>query len=119
MKWQYVENNADIHELMNFYNCFHDSCIKELKYISGSYVTEEKMEKMLEVLERELKGVETELEEEVVYDVVNNIIEDRYEKHNVHERMSDKFLGGLTKKTIKGQGNERLLLMWHELSNKF
>lgn len=38
MNYKYIENDDDIKELMNHFNFFHDSCIKEIKYESGSYV---------------------------------------------------------------------------------
>lgn len=37
--WHDVSNNDEIKAFMNEVNCFHDSCIKEIKYISGAYVS--------------------------------------------------------------------------------
>ncbi|RDU25249.1 hypothetical protein [Anaerosacchariphilus polymeriproducens] len=36
-----IKNEQDIMELMQEFNWFHDSCIKELKYLSGGYVNED------------------------------------------------------------------------------
>ena len=33
-----IKDNKDIEELMDSFGWFHDSCIKELEYYSGSYV---------------------------------------------------------------------------------
>lgn len=36
--WNEIQTNKDIELLMFKYNKFHDSCLKELNYISGAYV---------------------------------------------------------------------------------
>ena len=36
--WNELLNQIDINGLMNTFGGFHDSCIKELKYISGAFV---------------------------------------------------------------------------------
>jgi hypothetical protein len=36
-----LKNNKDIEKLMQKFNWFHDSCIKELQYYSGGYVGED------------------------------------------------------------------------------
>lgn len=36
--WHRIETDKDISELMSETNWFHDSCLKELHYISGAYV---------------------------------------------------------------------------------
>lgn len=38
MNFKSINSQKDIKQLMEKFNCFHDSCIKELKYYSGSYV---------------------------------------------------------------------------------
>lgn len=38
MDYYKVITNDDIKYLMNEFNFFHDSCMKEVKYVSGSYV---------------------------------------------------------------------------------
>ena len=38
--WNNLITNKDIFNLMEQFGSFHDSCIKELKYISGAYVDE-------------------------------------------------------------------------------
>lgn len=40
--WNYIETQADIDSLMNEYKGFHDSILKELSYVSGEYVDNEK-----------------------------------------------------------------------------
>ena len=40
-EWTQIENQQDIDNLMDAFDCFHDSCLKELKYISGMYVEKE------------------------------------------------------------------------------
>ncbi len=39
--WNEIIDNNDITKFMNNFYCFHDSCIKELKYLSGAYVDED------------------------------------------------------------------------------
>lgn len=39
--WKDIKTNEDIKEFMDSVYCFHDSCIKELHYISGAYVGED------------------------------------------------------------------------------
>ena len=41
MKYTEIKSNDDINNFMNMYNCFHDSCIKEIHYISGAYVSDD------------------------------------------------------------------------------
>ena len=41
MEWNYIKTNEDIEKLMKTFGGFHDSCIKEISYISGAYVNEE------------------------------------------------------------------------------
>lgn len=41
MEFKEIKNEEDIMGLMQEFNWFHDSCIKELKYISGGYVDED------------------------------------------------------------------------------
>ncbi len=36
--WNPINNNEDLKEFMNKMYSFHDSCIKEIKYLSGAYV---------------------------------------------------------------------------------
>ena len=36
--WNKLETNEDISNLMEMFGGFHDSCIKELKYLSGAFV---------------------------------------------------------------------------------
>ena len=38
MNWKVIKDENDIKYLMDFFDEFHDSCIKEIKYISGAYV---------------------------------------------------------------------------------
>ena len=40
MQFNVIKTQADIDILMEKFNRFHDSCIRELKYYSGSYVEE-------------------------------------------------------------------------------
>ena len=42
MKYEIIKDNNDIKHFMSKFNYFHDSCIKEMKYVSGSYVDEER-----------------------------------------------------------------------------
>lgn len=41
MEWNYIKTNEDIEKLMKTFGGFHDSCIKEISYISGAYVNED------------------------------------------------------------------------------
>lgn len=36
-----IDGSSDIKELMDMVCYFHDSCIKEMKYISGAYITDD------------------------------------------------------------------------------
>lgn len=38
--WNEINNENDLNDFLNMLYFFHDSCIKELKYISGAYVNE-------------------------------------------------------------------------------
>ena len=38
--WNEIANEIDLNSFMNTVYKFHDSCLKELKYISGAYVNE-------------------------------------------------------------------------------
>lgn len=40
MNWNELNTQDDINTLLETFGYFHDGCIKELKYISGKYVTE-------------------------------------------------------------------------------
>lgn len=42
MSYKMLTTQEDIKDFMNNFNYFHDSCIKEIKYISGGFVGEEK-----------------------------------------------------------------------------
>jgi len=39
--WREIKTKEDIDALMNTFGAFHDSCLKELVYISGSYVNDD------------------------------------------------------------------------------
>ena len=39
--WNKIENNKDVESFMKKMQYFHDCCVKEMKYVSGSYVDEE------------------------------------------------------------------------------
>jgi len=41
-EWHSVNTNKDINNLLEFYHGFHDSCIKEIRYISGAGVNADK-----------------------------------------------------------------------------
>ena len=41
MSWRTIKDQADINYLMEAFGYFHDSCLKEMKYTSGTYVDEE------------------------------------------------------------------------------
>jgi len=38
--WNEINNDKDLNSFMDMHYGFHDSCVKELKYISGAYVDE-------------------------------------------------------------------------------
>ncbi len=38
--WKEIVDNNDLLEFLKRVCCFHDSCIKEIKYVSGAYVDE-------------------------------------------------------------------------------
>ncbi|OHE40381.1 MAG: hypothetical protein A2Y16_04425 [Tenericutes bacterium GWF2_57_13] len=37
-KWTYADTQEELLQLVNIFGGFHDACIKEMKYLSGSYV---------------------------------------------------------------------------------
>lgn len=39
--WNYIRDEKDVVYLFDLYGNFHDSCIKEFKYISGAFVSED------------------------------------------------------------------------------
>lgn len=39
--WNEINNENDLQDFMNKVECFHDSCIKEMKYLSGAYVDDD------------------------------------------------------------------------------
>ncbi len=39
--WHIISNDSDLASFMNIVYSFHDSCIKEMKYLSGAYVNDE------------------------------------------------------------------------------
>lgn len=41
--WNEIANEKDLNSFMDTVDGFHDSCLKELKYISGAYVNEKLM----------------------------------------------------------------------------
>jgi len=45
MEFNKINTQEDIQELMNKFGFFHDSCIKEIKYISGGYVSKKVSDK--------------------------------------------------------------------------
>lgn len=42
MSWHEIHSKKDIDKLMEFYGEFHDSCIKEIRYVSGAFVDEDR-----------------------------------------------------------------------------
>jgi len=38
--WNEINNDEDLKHFMDIHYAFHDSCVKELRYISGAYVDE-------------------------------------------------------------------------------
>ena len=41
--WNEINNDRDLNYFMDIHYAFHDSCIKEMKYISGAYANEKGM----------------------------------------------------------------------------
>lgn len=41
MEWKKIMTESDINEFMNLFDNFHDSCIKEISYSSGTYVDDD------------------------------------------------------------------------------
>ncbi|TYB31115.1 MAG: hypothetical protein FXF47_05615 [Candidatus Mcinerneyibacterium aminivorans] len=75
-------------------------------------IPENVLKSILDNLENGLKKIETELDEETVYLVINNIIKGKFEYKNAYVHMPADELLRLTKKIIKGSGNKRLLPRW-------
>ena len=40
--WNEINDEIDIKEFMDRFSCFHDSCIKEIKYVSGAYINNQR-----------------------------------------------------------------------------
>ena len=36
--WREIKNKSELQQFMDSVNCFHDGCVKEMKYLSGAYV---------------------------------------------------------------------------------
>ncbi len=75
-------------------------------------IPENVLNSILDNLERGLKNIETELDEETVYLVINNVIRGKYEYKNAYVHMPTDELTRLTEEIIKGKGDETLLPMW-------
>ena len=63
--WNEIANEKDLNSFMDTMHGFHDSCLKELKYISGAYVNEElrmfpinKQRKLSVIIQRQLQAFE-------------------------------------------------------------
>lgn len=39
--WKIISTDEELRAFLDFVSCFHDSCIKEMHYISGAYVDED------------------------------------------------------------------------------
>ncbi len=78
---------------------------------------------MLDFLEEGLKDVETDLDDEVVYTVINNIIEFKFEKGGAYKRAKDtkfekhnkEFLPELTKRVLKKDNKIKFWYNYEEL----
>ncbi len=75
-------------------------------------IPENVLNSILNNLESGLKNIETELDKETVYLVINNVIRGKYEYKNAYVHMPTDELLKLTKEVIEGSGNERLLPIW-------
>ena len=69
-------------------------------------------EEIVDTLEEGLKDIETELDTQTVYLVINNIIRSKYEYKKNYLQMPPDELLRLTKKVIEGSGNDLLLPTW-------
>ena len=87
--------------------------IKEFDIPNG-YLAE-----LLDMLEEGLKDVETDLDDEVVYTVINNIIKDKYEINEGYLGLDNEFLLRLVIDTIQGEGDETKIKLWYELTTEF
>lgn len=36
--WNEIKNDIELQQFMDLVNCFHDGCVKEIRYLSGAYV---------------------------------------------------------------------------------
>jgi len=82
-------------------------------------IPDDYLSEMLDVLEEGLKDVETDLDDEVVYTVINNIIKDKYEVNEGYLGLDNEFLLRLVIDTIQGEGDETKIKLWYELTTKF
>ena len=80
-------------------------------------IPKEYMIELLDYLEEGLKEIETEINDKIVYDVINNIIRNKYSNKKYKSRGKE-FILNLIKSTISGQGDKHLIEMWYELANK-
>ena len=68
-------------------------------------------EEMLEILEEGLKGIETDLNDEVIYTVINNIIEFKFEKDEGYNMLYKEFLLELVQEAIEEKNH--VLDFWY------
>jgi len=69
-------------------------------------------DELLDKLEVGLKEIETELDDDTVYLVINNIISSKYERNRSYRHMPKDELLRLTKTIIEGPGDKTLLPIW-------
>ncbi len=81
--------------------------------IKNFFIPDDYLSEMLDVLEEGLKDVETDLDDEVVYTVINNIIEFKFEEGGEYkramgteqEKYDKKFFKNLVKEAIVKQNH--------------
>lgn len=87
MEWNNIKTKDDIYKLMNVFGNFHDSCIKEIHYVSGAYVNENlemnsinKRRNVTVVFQRQLSNPS---EIEVVFEKISKLnlapVDERYD----------------------------------------
>lgn len=67
---------------------------------------------IIDILQKELKNIKSDLDNETIYLVINNIIKSKYVSKNSYVNTTYDHLANLTKELIKNDRDEDLLELW-------
>src|SRR5690554_5879068 len=81
-------------------------------------IPEDYLNEMIKILEKGLKNIKSNVNEDKAYEIINNIIKDRYENDEGYKDLDKRFLLELTETIIKGKGDKKKIKLWSEISTK-